>query len=229
METVTALGPSWLDPEHLIRTFGMIGAMAVVFAESGLLVGFFLPGDSLLFTAGLLVATTSLLPPLWVVVALIVVSAIAGDQVGYVIGKQAGPRVFQRPNSRLFRPEYVDKAYGFFERYGGRAIILARFVPIVRTFAPVVAGVSKMHYRTFVAYNVIGGLLWGVGVTVLGYYLGQVDFVAQHIELILIGIVVLSVVPIGVELLRHRRTASRPALDESTRSDDVPEQLSDER
>ncbi len=186
--------------------------MAAVFAESGLLIGFFLPGDSLLFTAGLLVSTTSLLPPLWLVVVLVVVSAIAGDQVGYVIGKQAGPKVFQRENSRLFRPEYVDKAYGFFEKYGGRAIILARFVPIVRTFAPVVAGVSKMHYRTFVAYNVVGGVLWGAGVTILGYFLGQVDFVAAHIELILIGIVVLSFIPIGIEVLRHRRGSSpRPA------------------
>ncbi len=199
-----ALGPSLLDPDNLIRTFGMIGIMAIIFAETGLLIGFFLPGDSLLFTAGLLVATTSLLPPLPLVVLLAVVAAVVGDQVGYAIGKSAGPKVFQRPNSRLFKPAYVDKAYGFFERYGGRAIILARFVPIVRTFAPVVAGVSAMHYRTFVLYNVIGGVLWGAGVTILGYYLGQIDFVAQHIEFILLGIVVLSVVPIGVELLRKR-------------------------
>ena len=202
--SVTALGPSWLDPDQLIRTFGLLGMLAVVFAESGLLIGFFLPGDSLLFTAGLLMATTDLLPPPAVVVPLIVAAAIAGDQVGYVIGKKAGPKVFQRPNSRLFKPEYVDKAYGFFERYGGRAIILARFVPIVRTFAPVVAGVSRMHYRTFVAYNVIGGVLWGVGVTMLGYFLGQIDFVSAHIEIILIGIVLVSVLPIVVELLRAR-------------------------
>ena len=206
--SVLALGPSWLDPDHLIRTFGMVGIMAIVFAESGLLIGFFLPGDSLLFTAGLLVATTSLLPPLWLVVLLIVVAAIAGDQVGYLIGKKAGPRVFQRPDSRFLRPEHVDKAYAFFEKYGGRAIILARFVPIVRTFTPVIAGVSAMHYRTFLSYNVIGGLLWGVGVTVLGYFLGQVDFVAANIEFILIGIVAVSVLPIVVELLRARRRSS---------------------
>lgn len=205
MQTVTALGPSWLDPDHLVRTFGLVGTMAIVFAESGLLIGFFLPGDSLLFTAGLLVATTSLLPPLWVVILLVVVAAIAGDQVGYVIGNKAGPRVFQRPDSKLFRPEYVDKAYEFFERYGGRAIILARFVPIVRTFTPVVAGVSKMSYRTFVSYNVIGGVLWGAGVTILGYFLGQVSFVHDNIEAMLIGIVLLSVIPIGVELWRAKR------------------------
>lgn len=219
--SVTALGPSWLDPDHLIRTFGLLGTLLVVFAESGLLIGFFLPGDSLLFTAGLLVATTDLLPPLGVVVPLIVVAAIAGDQVGYVIGKKAGPKVFQRPNSRLFKPEYVDKAYGFFERYGGRAIILARFVPIVRTFAPVVAGVSKMHYRTFVAYNVIGGLLWGVGVTVLGYFLGQIDFVHDHIEIILLAIVLVSVLPIVVELLRARSRNRDQEFDGSSEREQV--------
>ena len=199
-----ALGPTWLDPDFLIRTFGLIGIMVIVFAESGLLVGFFLPGDSLLFTAGLLVATTGLLPPLWVVIPAVVVAAIVGDQVGYLIGKKVGPRIFHRPDSRFFRQEYVDKAYSYFDRYGGRTIILARFVPIVRTFTPVIAGVSKMHYRTFVAYNVIGGTLWGVSVTLLGYYLGQIDVVAQHIELILIGIVALSVLPIAAELLRAR-------------------------
>ncbi len=226
VETVNALGPSWLDPDHLIRTFGLLGILAIVFAESGLLVGFFLPGDSLLFTAGLLVATTSLLPPLWLVVSLVVVAAVAGDQVGYLIGKKAGPKVFQRPESRLFKPEYVDKAYGFFDKYGGRAIILARFVPIVRTFTPVVAGVSAMHYRTFVAYNVIGGLLWGVGVTVLGYFLGQVDFVAANIEFILIGIVIASVVPIAVELLRARR---RTGAARGTEPGDSPYDEQDER
>ncbi len=204
---VTALGPSWLDPDHLIQTFGLIGLLLIVFAESGLLIGFFLPGDSLLFTAGLLVATTSVLPPLPVVVPLVVLAAVTGDQVGYMIGAKAGPRVFHRPDSRFFKKEYVDKAYSYFERYGGRTIVLARFVPIVRTFAPVVAGVSGMRYRTFVTYNVVGGALWGVGVTVLGYYLGQVDFVAEHIELILIGIVALSVLPIAVELLRARSRA----------------------
>lgn len=203
MSTI-ALGPSWLDPDHLIRTFGLIGIMVIVFAESGLLVGVFLPGDSLLFTAGLLSATTSLLPPLWVIIPAIVVAAIVGDQVGYVIGSRAGPKIFHRPDSRFFRHEFVDKAYSYFDRYGGRTIVLARFVPIVRTFTPVIAGVSQMSYRTFVAYNVLGGTLWGVSVTTIGYFLGQIDFVAANIELILIGIVALSVLPIGVEFLRAR-------------------------
>jgi membrane-associated protein len=178
------------------------------------MVGFFLPGDSLLFTAGLLAATTDYLPPLPVIVPLIVAAAIAGDQVGYFIGAKAGPRVFHRPDSRLFKQEYVDKAYGYFDRYGGRTIVLARFVPIVRTFAPVVAGVGRMRYRTFVTYNVIGGVLWGAGVTTLGYFLGQVDFVADNIELILIGIVLLSVVPIGAELLRARSKSRDPRYDD---------------
>lgn len=203
MSTI-ALGPSWLDPDHLIRTFGLIGIMVIVFAESGLLVGVFLPGDSLLFTAGLLSATTDLLPPLWVIIPAIVVAAIVGDQVGYVIGSRAGPKIFHRPDSRFFRKEFVDKAYSYFERYGGRTIVVARFVPIVRTFVPVIAGVSQMSYRTFVAYNVLGGVLWGVSVTTIGYYLGQIDFVADNIEPILIGIVAVSVLPIGIELLRAR-------------------------
>ncbi|GAA3302673.1 VTT domain-containing protein [Dactylosporangium vinaceum] len=200
----------FLDPEWLISTFGMIGILAIVFAESGLLIGFFLPGDSLLFTTGLLVAGGRYLHlPLWLVILLIVVAAVAGDQVGYAFGRRVGPTLFRRPNSRLFRQENLARATEFFARYGPRSIVLARFVPIVRTFTPIVAGASRMHYRTFSLYNVIGGSLWGTGVTVLGYFLGQVTFVKSNIELILIGIVVLSVVPIAVELLRGRARARR--------------------
>jgi membrane-associated protein len=200
-----ALGPDFLDPEWLISTFGLIGILAIVFAESGLLIGFFLPGDSLLFTAGLLTADGRYLAyPLWLVCLLITVAAIAGDQVGYLFGRRVGPALFRRPDSRLFKQEYLTKAQEFFDRYGARSIVLARFVPIVRTFTPIVAGVSGMNYRVFVAYNVIGGVLWGTGVTVLGYFLGQVSFVRDNIELILVGIVALSVLPMVVELIRHR-------------------------
>lgn len=202
-----ALGPQWLEPEFLIETFGTLGILAIVFVESGLLVGFMLPGDSLLFTAGLL-SSTGTLPDIWVLLLTVPIAAIAGDQVGYAIGRKAGPSVFSRPDSRFFRPEYVEKAHEFFERYGARTVVIARFVPIVRTLTPVMAGVSRMRYRTFVAYNVIGGVAWGVGVTSLGYFLGQVEFVHDNIEPIIIGIVALSVVPIAVELLRARR--SRP-------------------
>ncbi|MGA5702141.1 DedA family protein [Peterkaempfera bronchialis] len=206
--TTLALGPQWLDPEHLISTFGLIGILAVVFAESGLLIGFFLPGDSLLFTAGLLVAHGQYLDqPLWLVCTLITAAAVAGDQVGYLFGRKVGPALFRRPDSRLFRQENVEKAHGFFERHGGRSIVLARFVPVIRTFTPIVAGVSRMSYRTFTVYNIVGGVLWGSGVTLLGHVLGRIAFVRDHIELILVGIVLLSVVPVAVELLWARRAA----------------------
>ncbi|GAA0961311.1 DedA family protein [Virgisporangium aurantiacum] len=199
-----------LDPEWLVSTFGLLGILVVVFAESGLLIGFFLPGDSLLFTTGLLVADGRYLHvPLWLVCLLVSTAAIAGDQIGYLFGKRVGPALFRRPNSRLFKRENLDRAQTFFDRHGARSIVLARFIPIVRTFTPIIAGAGHMHYRTFVLYNIIGGILWGTGVTVAGYFLGQVTFVKSHIELILIGIVVVSVVPIGIELLRSRLRARR--------------------
>jgi membrane-associated protein len=194
-----ALGASWLDPDRLIEAFGTIGVLLIVFVESGLLIGFFLPGDSLLFTAGLLSAAGTL-PDLWILLVTIPLAAIAGDQVGYAIGRKAGPSVFSRPDGRFFRQEYVDKAESYFERYGPRTIVLARFVPIVRTFAPVMAGVARMRYATFVKFNIIGGVAWGVGLTLLGYYLGQVKFVAANLEAVLVAIVALSVLPIIREL-----------------------------
>ncbi|MFI5897528.1 DedA family protein [Actinoplanes sp. NPDC051513] len=204
----SALGPSFLDPQWLISTFGLIGILAIVFAESGLLIGFFLPGDSLLFNTGLLVADgTYLHQPLWLMCLLVSIAAIAGDQFGYLFGRRFGPAVFRRPDSRFFKQENLARARDFFARYGARSIVLARFVPIVRTFTPIVAGASHMHYRTFLIYNAIGGTLWGCGVTILGYFLGQVGFVRSNIELILIGIVIVSLIPIGVELLRGRRRA----------------------
>ena len=201
---VTALGPSWLDPNTLVDNFGLLGILAVVFAECGLLIGFFLPGDSLLFTAGLLVKQGTMSQPIWLVCLLITLAAIAGNQVGYMIGRKAGPAVFRRPDSRLFKQEYVDKSYAFFDKYGARAIVLARFVPIVRTFITVTAGVGRMNYRTYVTYTVIGGVLWGTGVTLLGYALGGVDVVADNIEVILIGIVAVSLIPVAFELLRAK-------------------------
>ena len=199
-----ALGPKWLEADFLIETFGMLGVLAIVFVESGLLVGFLLPGDSLLFTAGLLSANGTL-PDLWILLVTIPLAAIAGDQVGYAIGRKAGPAVFKRPDSRFFREEYVERSREFFDRYGARTIVIARFVPIVRTLAPVMAGVSRMNYRTFVIFNVIGGIGWGVSITTLGYFLGQVEFVRDNLEPIILGIVALSVLPIAIELLKARR------------------------
>ncbi|MET0493855.1 MAG: VTT domain-containing protein [Actinoplanes sp.] len=208
--TMLAVGPSFLDPEWLISTFGVIGIMAIVFAESGLLIGFFLPGDSLLFTAGLLIADgTYLHQPLWLMCLLVSVAAVAGDQFGYVFGRRFGPSLFKRPDSWLFKRENLTRANEFFAKYGARSIVLARFVPIVRTFTPIVAGASHMHYRTFLVYNLIGGTLWACAVTTLGYFLGQVAFVKDNIEFILVGIVVISVVPIGIELLRARRREAK--------------------
>ena len=204
-----ALGPSWLDPDTLVQTFGLLGILVIIFAECGLLIGFFLPGDSLLFTAGLLVRQGVLEQPIWLVCVLITVAAILGNQVGYYIGRKAGPAVFSRPDSRLFKQEYVDKSYAFFDKYGARAIVLARFVPIVRTFITVTAGAGGMDYRRYTTYTVIGGVLWGTGVTLLGYALGSVALVSEHIELILIGIVALSLLPVAVELVRKRSRDER--------------------
>ena len=180
--TTLALGPSWLDPNHLLDTFGIWGLLLIVFAESGLLIGFFLPGDSLLFTCGLLITAGTMDFPLWGAIALICVAAILGDQAGYMFGKKVGPSLFNRPDSRLFKQENVSKAHEFFEKYGPKSLVLARFVPIVRTFTPIIAGVSGMKYRSFLIFNVIGGVLWGAGVTLLGSWLGKIDFVKANIE-----------------------------------------------
>jgi membrane-associated protein len=208
--TTLALGPEWLSPDYLISTFSLPGILLIVFAESGLFA--FLPGDSLLFTAGLFVAEgTYITQPLWLVCTLIVIAAVVGDQVGYMIGKFLGPKLFSRPNSKLFKQENLDKAHEFMEKYGPKAIVLARFVPIVRTFAPIVAGAGRMKYRTFLTYNVIGGIAWGTGVTLAGYWLGQIGFIKKNVESILILIVLLSVVPIIIEYLRDRSKKKREA------------------
>jgi membrane-associated protein len=203
----------------MIDTFGLAGIVAIIFAECGLLIGFFLPGDSLLFTAGLLVAGEgkfSLDQPLWLVCLLVSVAAVAGNQVGYAIGRRTGPAIFNRPDSRFFRQEYVERTTAFFEKYGGRAIILARFVPIVRTFITVAAGAGRMNYRRYLTYTLIGAVVWGTGVTVLGYVLGQVSFIRNNIELIAIAIVLLSVIPIMIEI--SRRSRSRPNTYEDTQT-----------
>ncbi|MBT2506860.1 VTT domain-containing protein [Streptomyces sp. ISL-98] len=219
-----ALGPSWLDPDYLLEQFGLIGLLVIVFAESGLLIGFFLPGDSLLFTTGLLVTTGALDTPLWLVCLLVVLAAIIGDQVGYLFGRKVGPALFKRPDSRLFKQENVEKAHDFFEKYGPKSLVLARFVPIVRTFTPIIAGVSRMNYRSFITFNVIGGVLWGAGVTLLGASLGKIDFVHKNIEAILILIVLISVVPIAIEYLRARSKSKKAAAAEGPADGTPPSQ-----
>src|SRR3954447_25925 len=207
-ETAPTVEPvsSLLDPTHLINTFGLVGMMAILFAECGLLVGFFLPGDSLLFTAGLLVAG-GLVAPLWVVLLLLPVAAVAGNLVGWWIGRKAGPAVFERPDSRLFKQRHVQRAQEFFDRNGARTIVLARFVPVVRTFATVMAGVARMDFRRFALYSLVGGVAWTTCVTLLGFWLGHVAVVRDHVELFIVGVVVLSLVPVAIEALRSRQSA----------------------
>jgi membrane-associated protein len=220
---VTGVG-GFLNPEHLINTFGLIGVLVIVFAECGLLIGFFLPGDSLLFTAGLLAAGSVEgihIAPLGVLLVTVPLAAIAGNLVGYWIGWRAGPAVFNRPDSRLFKAKHVEKAHEFFERHGARTILLARFVPVVRTFATVMAGASRMNFRVYAAYSVIGGIVWGVGVTALGYWLGNVSIIKNNIELFAVVVVLVSFVPIAFEYRRARRRTARGGL---TSADRVPEE-----
>ena len=193
-----------MDPKGLIEAFGTLGLFAIVFAESGLLFGFFLPGDSLLFTAGLLVSQGFSNLPL--ILAGCFLAAVAGDQVGFLIGRRAGPALFRRPDSRFFHQKNVQRAQAYFEEHGPRTIVLARFVPIVRTFAPVVAGVGQMQYRKFVTYNVIGGFLWAVGVTSLGYALGEsVHDIDRYLLPIILLIGAVSFFPVIREVLKMRK------------------------
>lgn len=204
-----------LDPERLLETFGTLGLFLIVFAESGLLVGFFLPGDSLLFTAGLL-SSQDKLPALPVLLVGCFVAAVAGDQVGYQFGQRAGPALFRRPDSRLFRQGHVERARRYFDEHGAKTIVLARFVPIVRTFAPILAGVGGMRYRTFAIFNVVGGLLWAVGVTTAGYVLGRsIPSIDRYLLPVIALIVAASLAPVGLEILRSRRrvTAGDPGRD----------------
>ncbi|MEI6743673.1 MAG: VTT domain-containing protein [bacterium] len=195
--------------QNWLESGGLVLLGLIVFAESGLLIGFFLPGDSLLFIAGFLSSSagSNVLPPLPLVALVTTLCAIAGDQVGYWFGHRVGPALFDRPKSRIFNPKNVEKAHAFLEKYGAKTIVLARFVPVVRTFAPIVAGVGKMNYRTFVLYNIIGGVVWGGGVTTLGYFLGEVNFVKENIEIASLAIVALSIAPIAIEFIRHRRAS----------------------
>ena len=200
--------PDWLNPQVFLADpalapWVVLLVCGIVFAETGLLVGFFLPGDSMLFTAGLLVATGTIKFNVWLFALLIMVSAIIGNQTGYLIGSKAGPAIFNKPNSRLFKRENVENAHAFFEKHGGKALILARFVPIIRTFVPVIVGVAQMNKKKFFLFNVIGAVLWGGGVTLLGYLLGdRIPWVRENLDIIFIAIVLVSVLPIGVEVLR---------------------------
>jgi membrane-associated protein len=213
--------PDWLNPQIFLADpalapWVVLLVCGIVFAETGLLVGFFLPGDSMLFTAGLLVATDTIKFNIWALAGLIIVSAIIGNQTGYLIGSKAGPAIFNRPDSKLFKKENVESAHAFFEKHGGKALILARFVPIIRTFVPVIVGVAQMDKRKFFIFNVIGAVLWGGGVTFLGYVLGdRIPWVSKNLDIIFIVIVLISVIPVIIEVTRGF-VAKRKAAAEGT-------------
>lgn len=193
MEWIQQLFHDLMDVQTLVRVGGLTVITAIVFAETGLMVGFFLPGDSLLFTAGALAAQNHF--SIWTLNALLIAAAIAGDTVGYWIGRQAGPALFKRPKSFFFNPNHLRRAHDFYEKHGGKTIILARFMPIVRTFAPVVAGMGRMDYPRFVFFNVFGGIGWVISMTLAGYFLGQVAFVQRHFEAVILSIIFLSILP----------------------------------
>ena len=213
-----ALLPGWLDPSNLIMAMGswaVLGILLIIFCECGILLGFFLPGDTLLFIAGLFVATGAIDINLWLFIALLAVAAFIGNMVGYGIGYKIGPPVFSRPNAKLLKHEYIEKSEAFFAKYGKITVVLARFVPVVRTVATVMAGASKMNVKIYTIYSAIGGVIWVGSVTVAGYYLGQIDFVAENVDLIVIAAVVIvvafSAVPAIAHWISRRRAARGPA------------------
>ena len=197
-----------LDPEGLLKGFGSLALFAaclILFIECGLLVGVILPGDSLLFIVGMLLASNFITTPLAVALLLMSICAIAGNLLGYWTGAKVGPRLFNRPDSKLFKTEYVVTTQNFFEKHGSRAIVLARFVPIVRSVITGLAGVARMDYKTYATYSTIGGILWVSAMTLAGYFLGSIPVIKDHIDLVAIGIVLLSLIPVAVEVIRHKR------------------------
>jgi membrane-associated protein len=215
MTTSVQALPALLDGQHLIESFGIAGLLLIIFAETGLLLGFFLPGDSLLFAAGYAATgklTDKLHPNIVLVCLLVTTVAVLGAQVGYLIGSKAGPALFDREDSRLFKKHYVTKAEDIIEHYGaGKAIVLARFIPIVRTFLNPLVGAGDLPARTFIKWNLVGGVLWGVGVTLLGYFLGQVSFIGKNLEFFAVFVVIISVLPIANEIRKNRkRTQAKP-------------------
>jgi membrane-associated protein len=177
----------------------------IVFAETGLVVTPFLPGDSLLFVAGTLAAAGGM--DVWLLITLLTIAAIMGDTVNYWFGSFLGPKVFHREDSRLLNRRHLERTHAFYERHGGKTIVIARFIPIIRTFAPFVAGIGKMPYARFLAYNVVGGILWVVSLTLAGFYFGNLPFVKRNLSLVILGIIIVSIMPGVIEYLRHRRRA----------------------
>lgn len=204
MEFLLGVATGAYSLDDLIRWGGYLVLVAIVFTETGLLVGFFLPGDSLLITAGLVAAAGGL--NIWWINVLLAVAAVSGDSVGYAIGARIGPRLFTREKSLLFNPAHVERTRRFYARHGAKTIVIARFVPIIRTFAPVVAGVGTMEYRRFLVYNVVGGVGWVTSMTWAGYLLGRaIPNIGEYVHVVVVIVIVLSVIPIVVEIVRERR------------------------
>ena len=202
----TAIG--LFDPTQLVHSFGALAVVIValiIFAETGLLAGFFLPGDSILFPMGLLMATGAVDFPLWLACILFSSAAWLGDQTGYWVGRKAGPAIFNKPDSKFFSQKNVSRTNSFFERYGSKAVIFAHFVPVLRTFVPVAAGIGQMKYRSFLRYNFVGVLVWASGVTLLGAGLGQVPLFRDHVEIVTVVFFIVSWIPIITEVLKARR------------------------
>lgn len=200
----------YINPEFILTWAGnsaVVVLFIIIFAETGLLIGFFLPGDSLLFLAGVFTATGHILPgfssftAVLILIAILIVAAVSGDQFGYLLGRKVGPAIFDKPKSKLFNPEYVKRTQDFYDRHGGKALILGRFVPIIRTFVPMVAGIAQLEYKLFVSYNVIGGIVWITSMTLLGYFLGE-QFKDQ-LKLITIGIILISVIPVFITVYKE--------------------------
>jgi len=213
LAAVSALGPEWIQPTYILEKFGtaaFIAVLVIIFVECGLFV-FFLPGDSLLFVTGLFISTGQIGVPLWLACILLSLAAWLGNHSGYAIGRKVGPSLFHRPDSTLLNPEGIARTHAFFEKYGTKAIVLGRFVPIVRTFITAMAGVGRMDARVYATWSLVGGVLWAAGLTILGYFLGQNAFVQKNIEIIAILIVIVSVIPAGVEWWRSRNGAKDAA------------------
>lgn len=199
-----------VDLLEFIKWASIFGVALVVFAESGLLIGFFLPGDSLLFATGFLIHAGLLPVNIHLAVLIVFIAAVLGDSVGYTFGRKLGPKIFRRKDARLFKQEYVQRAQEFYEKHGGKTIIIARFIPIVRTFAPIVAGAGKMDYKRFVSFNVIGGILWAAGVTYAGYFLGSLfetmGIEIDHVLLPIIALIILiSVLPPAIHIFKDKK------------------------
>jgi membrane-associated protein len=218
LDSILEVWRSLTDPERLIHLltqvltgwYGYALLAGIVFSETGLLVGLFLPGDSLLFTVGVVTGAGQL--DIVSVCALLTVMSILGDQSGYFLGYRTGPRIFSRPDSRFFKQQYVTETQEFYEKHGGKTLIYAKFVPIVRTFAPFMAGVGRMRYSRFLMFNVVGGIGWVLAMTIAGYFLGGVPFVRRHFEKVVIAIVLVSVMPVVLQLLKSRRAATESAI-----------------